>query len=162
MARPERYARVVPSALLAALITAAVVVPLSAAARPEVPAPAPVSLAPPTARTLSEAYAANRANAAQAARMAAAHGDHRRAAADRATAAPTRRFLAFDGRGSGRATEVFGDLAHADRVAWRGVTATATRACTALQRGSRGRLDTGDRRLGMGYETDLGERLPSV
>ncbi|MFF0225697.1 alpha/beta hydrolase [Streptomyces sp. NPDC004629] len=93
------------------------VVPLSAAARPEVPAPVPAPLAPPTARTLSEAYAANRANAARAARMAAAHGDHRRAAADRAIAAPARRFLVFDGRGSGRATEVFGDLAHADRVA---------------------------------------------
>ncbi|WP_436846082.1 alpha/beta hydrolase [Streptomyces shenzhenensis] len=104
-------------ALLAGLITAAVVAPLSAAARPEVPAPAPASLAPPIARTLSEGYAANRANAAEAARMAAAHGADRRAAADRSMAAPARQFLVFDGRGSGRATEVFGDLAHADRVA---------------------------------------------
>jgi hypothetical protein len=104
-------------ALLAVLITAALVAPLSAAARPEIPAPAPASLAPVTAVTLDEAYAANRANAAQASRMAAAHGDSHRAAADRSMADPSRRFLAFDGRGPGRATEVFGDLAHAERIA---------------------------------------------
>ncbi|MFJ8108874.1 alpha/beta hydrolase [Streptomyces sp. NPDC096132] len=104
-------------ALLAVLITAAVVVPLTAAARPDIPAPAPARLAAPTAATLDEAYAANRANAAEASRMAAAHGDHHRAAADRELAAPTHKLLAFDGRGDGRATEVFGDLAHADRVA---------------------------------------------
>ncbi|GCB47346.1 alpha/beta hydrolase [Streptomyces sp. NL15-2K] len=102
---------------LAALVTAAVVAPLSAAAQPQTPAPAPAALAPVTAATLDEAYAANRANAAEASRMAAAHGDRDRAAADRAMADPSRHFLAFDGRGSGRATEVFGDLAHADRVA---------------------------------------------
>nr|WP_229910777.1 alpha/beta hydrolase [Streptomyces aurantiogriseus] len=103
--------------LLAALVTAAVVVPLTAAARPRIPAPAPADLAPLTGKTLEEAYAANRANAALASRMAAAHGDRHRAAADRELAAPSRRLLAFDGRGTGRATEVFGDLAHADRVA---------------------------------------------
>ncbi|USQ82517.1 alpha/beta hydrolase family protein [Streptomyces phaeoluteigriseus] len=70
-----------------------------------------------TASTLEGAYAANRANAELAARMAAGHGDRHRAAADRALATPSRRLLAFDGRGSGRAAEVFGDLAHADRVA---------------------------------------------
>ncbi|MFJ7075622.1 alpha/beta hydrolase [Streptomyces sp. NPDC098781] len=104
-------------ALLAALITAAVVVPLSGAARPEIPAPAPAALAPVTAATLDETYAANRANAAEASRMAAAHGNHERAAAVRAMADPSRRFLSYDGRGAGLATEVFGDLAHADRVA---------------------------------------------
>jgi hypothetical protein len=111
--RTRRWRR----ALLASLITAAVVVPLSAATRPEIPAPAPAALAPVTAATLDEAYAANRANAVAAARMAAAHGDGERAAADRAMADPARSFLTFDGRGSGRATEVFGDLADADRVA---------------------------------------------
>ncbi len=70
-----------------------------------------------TAATLASTYAANRANAAEAARMAAAHGDRHRAAADRELAAPARHLLAFDGRGAGRATEVFGDLARADRVA---------------------------------------------
>ncbi|MGW1785113.1 alpha/beta hydrolase [Streptomyces sp. NPDC002143] len=105
-------------ALLAVLITAAVVVPLTAAAAgPQIPAPAPADLAPVTAATLEKAYAANRANAALAARMAAAHGDRHRAAADEGFASPSRTLLAFDGRGQGRATEVFGDLAHADRVA---------------------------------------------
>jgi hypothetical protein len=49
--------------------------------------------------------------------MAAAHGNRGRAAADRAMADPSRHFLSFDGRGPGLATEVFGDLAHADRIA---------------------------------------------
>jgi len=95
----------------------AVVVPVSAAARPQIPAPAPAVVAPVTASTLDKAYAANRANAAEAARMAADHGDRTRAAADRSMADASRRFLSFDGRGSGQAVEVFGDLAHADRVA---------------------------------------------
>ncbi|MGC4980301.1 alpha/beta hydrolase [Streptomyces sp. DT193] len=115
--RPRRLRRRLGRTLLAALVTAAVVVPLSGAARPEIPAPPPAVLAPLTASTLDTAYAANRADAAEAARMAADHGDRTRAAADRAMAAPSRRFLSFDGRGSGRAVEVFGDLAHADRVA---------------------------------------------
>ena len=105
-------------AILATLITGAVVVPLSGATRPEIPAPAPAALVTPvTAATLDETYAANRANAAEASRMAAAHGDRERAAADRAMADPARHFLSFDGRGAGLATEVFGDLARADRVA---------------------------------------------
>jgi hypothetical protein len=112
--RPARRWR---RALLAALITGAVVAPVSGAARPEIPAPAPASLPRMTAATLDEAYAANRANAAEASRMAAAHGDRERAATDRAMADPSRRFLSFDGRGAGQTTEVFGDLAHADRVA---------------------------------------------
>ena len=103
--------------LLALLITAGVVLPLSAAARPRIPAPPPAGLPAVTATTLEAAYAANRANAARAARMAEAHGDRHRAAADRALAAPAGQLLAFDGRGTGLATEVFGDLAHADRVA---------------------------------------------
>ncbi|MFE7168999.1 alpha/beta hydrolase [Streptomyces sp. NPDC057616] len=111
--RSSRWRR----ATLAALITAAVVVPLSAAARPTIPAPVPAALAPATASTLRAAYDANRANAARASRMAAAHGDRERAAADRALAAPTRHYLAFDGRGPGRAAEVLGDLARADRIA---------------------------------------------
>ncbi|GHB50543.1 hypothetical protein GCM10010377_47050 [Streptomyces viridiviolaceus] len=102
---------------LAALITGAVVLPLSGAARPAIPAPAPAMPSPVTAGTLEAAYAANRANAAEASRMAAAHGDRHRAAADRALADPARHLLAFDGRGAGLATEVFGDLARADRVA---------------------------------------------
>jgi hypothetical protein len=49
--------------------------------------------------------------------MAAAHGDTSRAAADRDMADPARHLLHFDGRGPGEATEVFGDLAHATRIA---------------------------------------------
>ncbi|MFB6847981.1 alpha/beta hydrolase [Streptomyces sp. NPDC056373] len=104
-------------ATLAALVTGAVVLPLSAAVRPQTPAPAPALLAPLRAATLGEAYAANRANAAEAARMAAAHHDRDRAATDRRLASPKRHLLHFDGRGSGRVTEVLGDLARADRVA---------------------------------------------
>ncbi|MER7720075.1 alpha/beta hydrolase [Streptomyces flaveolus] len=74
-------------------------------------------LAAPTADTPADTYAAHRANAAEAARTADAHGDRHRAAADRALADPSRQLLAFDGRGAGLATEVFGDLAHAGRVA---------------------------------------------
>lgn len=49
--------------------------------------------------------------------MAAAHGDRSRADAVRSMADPSRHFLTFDARGSGRAAEVFGDLAKADHVA---------------------------------------------
>lgn len=104
-------------AALAVLVASAVTLPVVGAARPRVPAPPPVTLALPTAATLDATYAAHRANAAKAARMAADHGDRRRAAADRALAGPARQLLSFDGRGPGLVTEVLGDLAHADRVA---------------------------------------------
>ncbi|GHE10551.1 alpha/beta hydrolase [Streptomyces alanosinicus] len=111
--RTQRWRRT----FLAALLTAAVAVPLSGAARPQIPAPAPATLPPLTATTLHTTYEANRADATRAARMAAAHGDPRRAAADQALAAPSRNLLTFDGRGSGQATEVLGDLARADHIA---------------------------------------------
>ncbi|MFJ4524616.1 alpha/beta hydrolase [Streptomyces sp. NPDC088810] len=105
-------------ALLAALLTAAIVIPLAGAARPGVPAPPPAPLTTPlTPSTLRAAYEANRENAVEAARMAAAHGDPHRAAADRALASPSRRLLTFDGRGEGQATEVLGDLTHARHIA---------------------------------------------
>ncbi|MFI0810630.1 alpha/beta hydrolase [Streptomyces echinatus] len=103
--------------LLAALLTAAVVVPLAGAARPPIPAPPPPALPTLSSSTLHTVYAANRANAARAAHMAAAHAAPHRSAADRALAAPSRHLLAFDGRGAGRATEVLGDLAHAHHIA---------------------------------------------
>ncbi|MFI9151055.1 alpha/beta hydrolase [Streptomyces sp. NPDC053367] len=96
---------------------AALVLPLSAAARPRIPAPAPARTGPVTAATLEGVYAAHRANAAWASRMAQEHGDRHRARVERALAAPSRGLLSFDGRGEGRAVEVFGDLARADRVA---------------------------------------------
>lgn len=104
--------------LLAALLATAVVLPLSAAAAPHVPAPPPATLPTPlTPTVLATAYAANRADAAEAARMAAAHGDTSRAAADRTLASPSRHLLHFDARGTGQVTEVLGDLTRASRIA---------------------------------------------
>ncbi|MFE7093266.1 alpha/beta hydrolase [Streptomyces erythrochromogenes] len=102
--------------LLASLVAAAVIVPVSAAASAEAPAPAPVVFAegtPPQSR-----YTANRDNIAEAVRMARDADRSGRAGRLRAMAAAgTAQFLAFDGRGRGRAVEVFGELETADRIA---------------------------------------------
>ncbi|MEN3582659.1 alpha/beta hydrolase [Streptomyces sp. ZYX-F-203] len=158
--RPGRWSR----ALLTVLLAASVVFPLSAAARPTIPAPAPADPDPVTARTLEEVYAAHRANAAKASRMAAEHGHDHRAGVERALADPARSLLAFDGRGTGLVTEVLGDLAHADRVAvlvpgsdtgldtYGRFRATAV----ALQRQSRAQAPEGSRTAvvaWLGYET---------
>ncbi|MFD3655479.1 alpha/beta hydrolase [Streptomyces sp. NPDC058620] len=107
--------------LLAALVAASVAVPVSGAAGPAaVPAPAPADLGPlgpATPAALGERYAASRTDIRAAERTAAGHGDRRRAAVLRTLADPDRRFLSFDGRDGGRTTEVFGDLAHALRIA---------------------------------------------
>ncbi|MGW1787895.1 alpha/beta hydrolase [Streptomyces tubercidicus] len=107
--------------LLAALVVTSVVVPVSGAARPEaVPAPAPKALAPLRSAgpgALAERYAVNRAGIRAAARMAEGHGDRARAGALRGMAGTARQFLSFDGRDGGRTTEVFGDLARAERIA---------------------------------------------
>ncbi|MYW68721.1 hypothetical protein GTY65_32275 [Streptomyces sp. SID8379] len=102
---------------LAAIVTGALVVPLSAAAHPVIPAPPPARLGTVTAASLDAAYAANRATAERAAGMAADHGDTARARELRDMASGGRTFLTLDPRGQGRAAEVFGDLAHADRIA---------------------------------------------
>ncbi|WP_327736586.1 alpha/beta hydrolase family protein [Streptomyces nojiriensis] len=102
--------------LLAALVAAAVVVPVSAAASPNVPAPAPATFSEDA--TPRSRYAANSANLAEAARTAEDADRPGRAARLRAmSAAGAARFLTFDGRGRGRAVEVFGELESADRVA---------------------------------------------
>ncbi|MFD5997297.1 alpha/beta hydrolase [Streptomyces erythrochromogenes] len=102
--------------LLASLVAAAVIVPVSAAASAQAPAPAPAVFAegaPPQSR-----YAANRDNIAEAVRMAQDADRSGRAGRLRAMAAAgTAQFLAFDGRGGGRAVEVFGELETADRIA---------------------------------------------
>ncbi|MEU0831225.1 alpha/beta hydrolase [Streptomyces sp. NPDC005969] len=106
--------------LLAALVIAAVTVPLSGAAHPSaVPAPAPAALAPlrATPAALDERYAVNRGSIRAAEQMAAGHGDRKRAAALRELAEPARHFLSFDGREGGRGAEVFGDLSTARRIA---------------------------------------------
>ncbi|MEU8974489.1 alpha/beta hydrolase [Streptomyces monashensis] len=113
---PPRRRRHWRRAFLAALLTTAIAAPLSAATtHPRIPAPRPSALPPLTATTLQTTYEANRADATAAAAMATAHGDTDRAAADRTLA--SRNLLAFDGRGTGRATEVLGDLARADHIA---------------------------------------------
>ncbi|MGY5124961.1 alpha/beta hydrolase [Streptomyces nigrescens] len=107
--------------LLAALVVTSVVVPVSGAARPAaVPAPVPRALAPLRAAgpgALAERYAVNRGGIRAAERMAEGHGDRARAEALRGMAGPARQFLFFDGRNGGRTTEVFGDLARAERIA---------------------------------------------
>ncbi|WP_330297701.1 alpha/beta hydrolase [Streptomyces sp. NBC_00503] len=101
--------------LLAGLVATAVVFPVSAAASADVPAPAPAAFA--ETASLPERYAANLTNLAEAARMADAGGRTGRAAKLRAMeAGGGARFFSFDGRGKGRAIEVFGDLETADRV----------------------------------------------
>ncbi|WP_328320850.1 alpha/beta hydrolase [Streptomyces sp. NBC_00388] len=108
-------------ALLTALVTASVAVPVSGAARPTaVPAPAPTALAPlrtVTPAVLAERYAATRADIRAAGRTALADGDRGRAGSLRAMARPGRHFLAFDGRDGGRTAEVFGDLSRARHIA---------------------------------------------
>ncbi|MFE3370319.1 alpha/beta hydrolase [Streptomyces sp. NPDC059173] len=107
--------------LLAALITCAVAVPVSGAARPEtVPAPAPAVLGPlrdASPASLEERYAVSRSDIRAAGRAAEAHGDLKRADSLRAMAGPGRRFLSFDGRDGGRSAEVVGDLSSARRIA---------------------------------------------
>ncbi|MGW3874806.1 alpha/beta hydrolase [Streptomyces sp. NPDC005055] len=107
--------------LLAALVIAAVAVPMAGAARPSaVPAPAPAALAPLRAATpaaLAGRYAVNRGSVLAAERMATRHGDGKRAASLRGLADPARHFVSFDGRDGGRSVEVFGDLSHARRIA---------------------------------------------
>ncbi|GLI02411.1 alpha/beta hydrolase [Phytohabitans aurantiacus] len=108
--------------VLAALVGSAVVVPMAGAARPAaVPAPPPPSLGPLRAATcatdVAARFAANRDGVLAGERMAAGHGDRRRAAALRALADPARNLLSFDGRDGGRSAEVFGDLCGAERIA---------------------------------------------
>ncbi|MEW9551162.1 alpha/beta hydrolase [Nonomuraea sp. NPDC050783] len=110
-----------PRALLSLFVAASVAVPMSGAARAAaVPAPAPAGVALPreaSPRALADRYTASRRDILAAERVAARHGDRWRAASLRAMADPARGFLAFDGRGGGRAVEVVGDLAAARHVA---------------------------------------------
>ncbi|WP_432024861.1 alpha/beta hydrolase [Streptomyces parvus] len=108
-------------ALLAALVTFAVAVPVSGAARPEtVPAPAPTVVGPlrdASPAALEERYAVSRSDIRAAGRAAEAHGDLKRADSLRGMAAAGRRFLSFDGRDGGRSVEVVGELSSARRIA---------------------------------------------
>ncbi|MFE7140650.1 alpha/beta hydrolase [Streptomyces sp. NPDC057644] len=117
--RPRR--RRTRRALLASLVTFAVAVPVSGAARPAA-VPAPVPTVPGQLRdaapgALEQRYAVSRQDIRAAGRMAAGHGDLKRAASLRAMAAPGRQFLSFDGRDGGRSVEVVGELSSARRIA---------------------------------------------
>ncbi|WP_069742847.1 alpha/beta hydrolase [Streptomyces sp. EN23] len=107
--------------LLAALVTFAVAVPVSGAARPEaVPAPAPTVLGPlrdASTAALAERYAVSRSDIRAAGRTAEAHGDLKRADSLRGMAVTGRQFLFFDGRDGGRSVEVVGELSSARRIA---------------------------------------------
>lgn len=83
------------------------------------PDPYRVPATPPalSARTLDARYAAVRDDIGRALETARDHGDDDRIRALSAFLRPDRRFLSFDARGRGRAVEVLGDLAAADRVA---------------------------------------------
>ncbi|MEW2137541.1 alpha/beta hydrolase [Streptomyces sp. NPDC005409] len=120
-ARPIRPHGRLRRTALASLVAAAVVFPISAAASPDVPAPAPAAFAADA--TPQTRYTANRANLAEAARMAQDADRTGRAsklrtmeAVEAVEAAGAAQFLTFDGRGKGRAVEVFGELETADRV----------------------------------------------
>jgi hypothetical protein len=103
---------------LAGLVTALLAIPAPAAQAQHVtPAPEPAALTAVSTETLESRYQANRENIAAAERMADQHGDRTRTETLRVMSEPERQFLTFDGRGDGRAVEVLGDLAAADRVA---------------------------------------------
>ncbi|NBE97730.1 hypothetical protein FE391_28550 [Nonomuraea sp. KC401] len=108
-------------ALLTTLVTASLAGPVSGVTRPgAVPSPAPAPVAPlagATPAALAARYAAGRAEVRAAERAAARLGHRWRAARLREMADPSRRFLSFDGRDGGRAVEVLGDLATAERIA---------------------------------------------
>ena len=99
--------------LVAALVAASVVLPVSAAAEPAAPMPVPAL----TVETLDDRYTANRHAIIEARQSAERVGDDDRARRLRGLTDPRRRFLVFDGRGDGRAVEVLGSLVYADRIA---------------------------------------------
>lgn len=84
-------------------------------ARSGVTYPAPGRYPTVSARTLPERYAATRAALGEALAVARNAGDRARVAA--LLALEGRNLLDFDARGNGRAVEVIGDLAGADRIA---------------------------------------------
>ncbi|GAA2708864.1 MULTISPECIES: alpha/beta hydrolase [Streptomyces] len=109
--RPPGIPRPLRRGLLAAVVAAAVAVPVTGApsqAR-DVQTPAPPALPAMAADTLDARYRLTRQAAEDAAVAAERADDTDRAAALRALAAPGRHFLSFDGRGRGRAVEVVGD-----------------------------------------------------
>jgi hypothetical protein len=76
----------------------------------------PAALPALSATTLAARYMANRRSIEQALLIAQKVDDHDRVRAFSAFLRPGRHFLFFDARSTGRAVEVVGDLAHAQRI----------------------------------------------
>lgn len=115
--RLSRHVSVAFRGLLTALLAAGITLSSSGTVEAAVPAPAPAKVPHIQDDTVQQRYQANRNNITAAARMATHSGETERAQALREMSHSDRKFLTFDGRGDGRAVEVLGDLAHADRVA---------------------------------------------
>ncbi|MEU8680713.1 alpha/beta hydrolase [Streptomyces sp. NPDC048611] len=104
--------------LAMALTACSIVVTVAAAARSTVPGtPTQPRLPAVRADQLAARYAANHRFLTESARAARAMGDDGRAGVLARMARKDRHFLSFSPRGDGRAVEVLGDLAHADRIA---------------------------------------------
>uniref|UniRef100_A0AAU2W172 Alpha/beta hydrolase family protein n=1 Tax=Streptomyces sp. NBC_00008 TaxID=2903610 RepID=A0AAU2W172_9ACTN len=118
---PHRRLHRLRRALATVLAVVAVAGPVVGAAGPgDVPAPRPTvrsTLRGVDPASLETRYAGTRRDIEAARGMAAGHGDGKRAAALDAMTDAGRHFLTFDGRNGGRAVEVYGDLARAERIA---------------------------------------------
>ncbi|MBA9004440.1 alpha/beta hydrolase [Thermomonospora cellulosilytica] len=101
----------------AAVAAMAVLLPVAATTQETAEYPGPSPLPGLSAGTLDARYDAVRRDVARGLEAARRAGDEDRVRALSAFLRPDRRFLAFDARGRGRAVEVLGDLAAADRVA---------------------------------------------
>ncbi|SEG14309.1 Alpha/beta hydrolase [Thermomonospora echinospora] len=102
---------------LAAVVALAATCSTTAGMTSPDPYAAPGALPALSAPALGARYASVRHDIDGALRTARQNGDGDRVRALSAFLAPGRRFLSFDARGRGRAVEVLGDLAAADRVA---------------------------------------------
>ncbi|HEY8472197.1 MAG TPA: alpha/beta hydrolase [Natronosporangium sp.] len=128
----NRLRRVGSIALAAALVTGGAGAPPD---RPAIAYPAPDRLPAVTVATLQLRYGVTEQSVQEALAVARAAGDQRRG--DTLARLLDRQLLEFDARGNGRAVEVLGDLATADRIA-------------VLVPGSHTTLDTFDRNRGPG------------
>ncbi|MPZ26963.1 MAG: hypothetical protein GEV12_11230 [Micromonosporaceae bacterium] len=130
--RPKRLRRAGAAALIAALGLGLVG---AAPAGPAIAYPAPAQLPPVTSTTVDDRYAATGQAVRDALAVATAADEPQRAAT--LASLTGRQLLEFDARGNGRAVEVIGDLAGAERVA-------------VVVPGSHTTLDTFDRNHGPG------------
>ena len=109
--------RAAPRWFTAIGLAAAVGLAASAGAFASTPSPPPPRLPAITADTVHLRYEANRDYIIEAGQVAERAGDPGRAATLSRMARGDRRFITFDGRGDGKAVEVFGELSRASRIA---------------------------------------------